>query len=64
MSEVEKVGNSGISVGLKKGFPVDKKEKLVRPSHAKAVSYGQKNYTKQGIIMLIFNSAYLKELVW
>ena len=26
-----------IAVGLKKGFPVEKREKVVRPSHTKAV---------------------------
>ncbi len=30
--------SSGIAVGLKKGFPVEKREKIVRPSNKKAVS--------------------------
>jgi len=29
---------SGIAVGLKKGYPVDKKAKVARPSNTKGVS--------------------------
>jgi len=31
------MSSSGIAVGLKKGFPVEKREVKPRPSHAKAV---------------------------
>lgn len=40
--------SSGIAVGLKKGFPVEKREKIVRPSNKKAVSLS--NY-----ILIIFS---------
>ena len=32
------MSNTGIAVGLKKGYPVTKREKIARPSHSKGVS--------------------------
>jgi hypothetical protein len=32
------MSSTGIAVGLKKGFPVEKKEQAVRPSNKKGVS--------------------------
>jgi cobalamin biosynthesis protein CbiD len=36
--EIEIMSSTGIAVGLKKGFPVEKKEQAIRPSNKKGVS--------------------------
>jgi len=33
------MSSTGIAVGLKKGYPVEKRTVATRPSHVKAVSY-------------------------
>ena len=35
---IRKMSSTGIVVGLKKGYPVEKREVAPRPSHSKAVS--------------------------
>jgi len=44
------MSSSGIAVGLKKGYPVEKKEKVPRPSQAKAVRITMKELSTKNVL--------------
>eukprot|EP01038_Epipyxis_sp_PR26KG_P008747 gene8747-11819_t len=54
---------TGIAIGLKKGFPTTKKEKVARPSHSKARLSKRTRMVKELISEVVGLSPYEKRLL-